>query len=83
MQVRLYADGVQEPIGETFVTGRGDGVLGDFTGEIEFTNDTGATHGVLVLLGDERRGRRHRSRSRRSASACSERNPGGSGTPAP
>ena len=49
MQVRLYADGVQEPIGETFVTGRGDGVLGDFTGEIEFTNDTGATHGVLVL----------------------------------
>ena len=47
--VRLYADGVQEPIGETFVTGRGDGVLGDFSGEIEFTNDTGATHGVLVL----------------------------------
>ena len=51
-QVRLYADGVQEPIGETFVTGRGDGVLGDFTGEIEFTNDTGATHGVLVLISE-------------------------------
>ena len=48
--VRLYADGVQEPIGETNVTGRGDGVLGDFTGEIEFTNDTGATHGVLLLI---------------------------------
>ena len=49
VQVRLYADGVQEPIGETFVTGRGDGVLGDFSGELEFTNDTDATHGVLVL----------------------------------
>ena len=31
----LYADGMQEPIGETFVTGRGDGVLGDFTGELD------------------------------------------------
>ena len=35
--VRLFADGVQEPIGQTNVTGRGDGVLGDFTGELEFT----------------------------------------------
>jgi hypothetical protein len=51
VQVRLYADGVQEPIGTTHVTGRGDGVLGDFTGALEFTNDTGATHGVLVLNG--------------------------------
>ncbi len=51
VQVRLYADGVQEPIGQTHVTGRGDGVLGDFTGELAFTNDTGATHGVLVLNG--------------------------------
>jgi len=33
------------------VTGRGDGVLGDFTGELEFTDDTGATHGVLLLNG--------------------------------
>jgi Immunoglobulin-like domain of bacterial spore germination len=49
--VQLYADGVQEPIARTNVTGRGDGVLGDFTGELEFTNDTGATHGVLVLNG--------------------------------
>jgi hypothetical protein len=52
VQVRLYADGVQEPIGETFVTGRGDGVLGDFAGELEFTNDSGATHGVLVLYSE-------------------------------
>ena len=50
VNVLLYADGVQEPIGETTVTGRGDGVLGDFSGEIGFTNDTGATNGVLVLL---------------------------------
>jgi len=49
--VRLFADGVQEPIGQTNVTGRGDGVLGDFSGALEFTNDTGATHGVLVLNG--------------------------------
>jgi hypothetical protein len=48
VSVRLYADGTQEPIGETFVTGRGDGVLGDFSGEIEF-DPGGATHGVLVL----------------------------------
>ncbi len=47
----LYADGCRSPSATTFVTGRGDGVLGDFTGEIEFTNDTGATHGVLVLNG--------------------------------
>ena len=51
VQVRLYADGVQEPIGTSYVTGRGDGVLGSFSGEIAFTNDTGATHGVLVLNG--------------------------------
>jgi len=49
VNVRLYVDGTQEPIAETFVTGRGDGVLGDFEGELQFSNDTGATHGVLVL----------------------------------
>ena len=48
--VRLYVDGVQEPVAETFVTGRGDGVLGDFEGELAFTAPAGATHGVLVLL---------------------------------
>jgi hypothetical protein len=50
--VRLYVDGTQEPIAETFVTGRGDGVLGDFAGELEFTDTSGATHGVLVLTSD-------------------------------
>jgi hypothetical protein len=49
--VRLFVDGTQEPAGETFVTGRGDGVLGDFTGELTFDDATGATHGVLVLNG--------------------------------
>jgi hypothetical protein len=49
--VRLFVDGTQEPAGETFVTGRGDGVLGDFTGELTFDDPTGATHGVLVLNG--------------------------------
>jgi hypothetical protein len=49
VNVRLYVDGTQEPIAETFVTGRGDGVLGDFSGELEFTDPTGATHGVLLL----------------------------------
>lgn len=47
--VQLYVDGTQEPIAETFVTGRGDGVLGDFSGELTFTDTTGATHGVLML----------------------------------
>jgi hypothetical protein len=49
--VRLYADGVQEPIGMTFVTGRGDGVLGEFSGDLTFTNATDAAYGVLVLNG--------------------------------
>ena len=47
--VRLFADGTQEPIAETFVTGRGDGVLGDFEGELTFTTPAGAAHGVLLL----------------------------------
>jgi hypothetical protein len=50
--VHLYVDGTQEPIADTFVTGRGDGVLGDFSGELEFTDATGATHGVLVLTSE-------------------------------
>jgi len=52
VNVRLYVDGIQEPLAETFVTGRGDGVLGDFEGELEFTNETGATHGVLMLTSE-------------------------------
>ena len=49
VDVRLFVDGVIEPIAKTFVTGRGDGELGDFTGELAFDLPTGAQHGVLVL----------------------------------
>ena len=49
VNVRLYADGVAEPIAETFVTGRGDGVLGNFSGSIEFVAPPGAEFGVLLL----------------------------------
>lgn len=48
--VRLFVDGVAEPIAETFVTGRGDGVLGDFSGELGFDLPAGAKHGMLVLF---------------------------------
>jgi hypothetical protein len=47
--VHLYVDGVNEQIGEAFVTGRGD-AMGDFTGELTFTLPAGAQHGVLVLV---------------------------------
>jgi len=36
-------------IAETFVTGRGDGELGDFTGEVTFTVPDGAEFGTLYL----------------------------------
>lgn len=49
VNVQLYVDGTQAAIAETVVTGRGDGVLGDFAGELQFTNDTKADHGVLLL----------------------------------
>jgi hypothetical protein len=47
--VRLFVDGVAEPIAETFVTGRGD-QMGPFSGELAFDLPAGAQHGVLVLL---------------------------------
>lgn len=50
--VRLYADGTAEPIATTFVTGRGDGVLGDYAGEVTFEVPTGATHGVLLYTSE-------------------------------
>lgn len=55
VDVALYADGIDEPIAATVVTGRGDGVLGDFSGEIDFVAPTGVDRGRLVLrsLGGE------------------------------
>ena len=49
VDVTLYADGETAPIATTFVTGRGDGVLGEFAGQLTFEVPVGATHGLLVL----------------------------------
>jgi hypothetical protein len=48
VNVRLLADGNQTPIGETTVTGRGDGVLGAFSGSLTYSGP-GADYGVLIL----------------------------------
>jgi hypothetical protein len=55
VNVSLYVDGNEDAIAETVVTGRGDGVLGPFSGDIDFTVPAGATRGRLVLrsLGGE------------------------------
>lgn len=50
--VRLYADGTAEPIATTFVTGRGDGVLGDYSGALEYTTPAGAELGVLLYTSE-------------------------------
>lgn len=47
--VKLYADGITEPIAETYVTGRGD-EMGDFSGELTFEVPNGVDDGVLVLF---------------------------------
>lgn len=49
VDVRLFVDGVLEPIATTFVTGGGTEELGDFTGELEFEVPDGVDHGVLIL----------------------------------
>jgi hypothetical protein len=51
VQVRMLADGASQPVGATFVTGRGDGVLGDYSGQIEF-DPAGAQHGVLLYTSE-------------------------------
>lgn len=50
VEVSLYADGESEPIGTTVVTGRGDGVLGSFQGQITFTMPSGVRYGYLLLI---------------------------------
>lgn len=47
--VRLYADGVTEPIAESYVLGRGD-EMGDFVGELTFDLPPGAQYGTLLLF---------------------------------
>ncbi|HUS60624.1 MAG TPA: Gmad2 immunoglobulin-like domain-containing protein [Acidimicrobiales bacterium] len=47
--VKLYADGIAEPIAETYVTGRGD-EMGPFAGELTFDVPDGVRDGVLVLF---------------------------------
>ena len=49
VNVMLYADGADAPIATSFVMGRGDGTLGDFSSQLKFTAPTGATRGLLVL----------------------------------
>jgi hypothetical protein len=49
VNVTLYADGAETQIASTFVTGRGDGVLGPFDGQLGFQVPQGTTRGILVL----------------------------------
>jgi hypothetical protein len=49
VNVTLFADGSETQIASTFVTGRGDGVLGPFDGQLAFQVPPGATRGTLVL----------------------------------
>jgi len=49
VNVRLYVDGVTEPIAETIAMGRGDGVLGDFSSPIDFSAPAGSKYGVLLF----------------------------------
>ena len=49
--VRVHADGATDPIATTFVTGRGDGVLGDYEGEVDF-DSASARHGFILYLSE-------------------------------
>jgi hypothetical protein len=51
--VRLHVDGTAEPVVRTFVTGRGDGVLGDYEGELEYEAPTTAgTYGTILYTSE-------------------------------
>jgi hypothetical protein len=49
VDVMLYVDGEAAPLATTAVTGRGDGQLGDFTGQLRFAPPPAGTRGILVL----------------------------------
>jgi hypothetical protein len=51
--VRLHVDGATEPVTTTFVTGRGDGVLGDYEGELEYEAPSAAgTYGTILYTSE-------------------------------
>ncbi len=53
VQVSLFADGTAEPVGTTFVTGRGDGVLGDYEGQLDFqAPDTDNPYGWILYTSE-------------------------------
>lgn len=57
VEVLVMADGQTEPLGTGVVTGRGDGVLGPFTGEIAWSNPGGGWGSVLFLTRSAEDGR--------------------------
>jgi hypothetical protein len=52
VQVELRVDGMVEPLSETFVTGRGDGVLGDYEGELPYDPQPEGTYATLLYLSE-------------------------------
>lgn len=52
VQVELRVDGTVEPLAETFVTGRGDGVLGDYAGELPYDPQPEGTYATLLYLSE-------------------------------
>jgi len=52
VQVELRADGTVEPLAETFVTGRGDGVLGDYEGELAYDPQPEGTYATVLYLSE-------------------------------
>jgi len=53
VDVHLFVDGSAEAAARTFVTGRGDGVLGDYEGELEYTSPSGpGTYGTILYTSE-------------------------------
>lgn len=52
VQVELRVDGAVEPLAETFVTGRGDGVLGDYQGELAYDPQPEGTYATVLYLSE-------------------------------
>jgi hypothetical protein len=52
VQVELRVDGMVEPLAETFVTGRGDGVLGDYEGELPYDPQPAGTYATVLYLSE-------------------------------